>query len=161
LDDPLESCERAIAIDHKNIQAMLVCASVLREHDRNARAVACLDGAIAFDPSRADARIASCLCELPIVYSDAEEIEQSRKAYTRKLRALYQDYERGFLKGDLVQATAAVQPFYLAYQAQSDRDLQRLYGSMLSGMMARQFEPVSLPAPPAPGKPVRVGIVSS
>src|SRR5262249_11581954 len=65
LDDPLVSCERAIAIDDNNHQAMLVCATVLREHDRNARAVACLEGAIAFDASQADARIASCLCELP------------------------------------------------------------------------------------------------
>ncbi len=55
---------------------------------------------------------------------------------------------------------AAKAPFFLAYQGRNDRDLQRLYGSMICRVMEREYPAADLPPPPAPSEPVRVGIVS-
>ena len=62
--------------------------------------------------------------------------------------------------GDLADAVGAHQPFYLAYQGLNDRDLQATYGAMICRVMAARYEPAKLPAPPEPGEPVRVAIVS-
>jgi predicted O-linked N-acetylglucosamine transferase (SPINDLY family) len=52
------------------------------------------------------------------------------------------------------------QPFFLAYQDKNDRDLQRLFGGLATRIMAEKFPAAELAPPPAPGEPVRVGIVS-
>ena len=62
--------------------------------------------------------------------------------------------------GDLADAIGAHQPFYLAYQGLNDRDLQATYGAMVCRVMAARYGPAKLPAPPEPGEPVRVAIVS-
>jgi predicted O-linked N-acetylglucosamine transferase (SPINDLY family) len=53
-----------------------------------------------------------------------------------------------------------MQPFYLAYQGHNDRDLQRIYGSLVCRIMADRYGPATLPNPPRTDEPVRVGIVS-
>src|SRR5690606_24972745 len=58
-------------------------------------------------------------------------------------------------------ALAVKQPFLLAYQGQSDRDLQAVYGDMISRVVNARHAPAPLPPPPAPDQPIRVGVVSS
>ena len=52
------------------------------------------------------------------------------------------------------------QPFFLAYQGHNDRDLQSLFGGLAARIMADRYGTAELAPPPAPGEPVRVGIVS-
>ena len=87
---------------------------------------------------------------MPILYADEGEIIRRRKAYEEKLRALCDDVEAGRVPGDLVKAVAAKLPFLLAYQGYNDRDLQRLYGSLVCRIVARQYPAAELPPPPAP-----------
>src|SRR6185369_9470607 len=135
---------------------------VLIELNRNAEAAADFAKAVALRPDYAEARIASCMAELPILYADENEIAQCRAAYAGKLQALAADVAAGRLQGDLVKALDAKHPFLLAYQGQDDRDLQALYGAMGSGIVQRQFpDAAPLPPPPAPGEPIRVGVVSA
>ncbi len=55
----------------------------------------------------------------------------------------------------------ASQPFYLAYQAENDRDLQALYGAFVCRVMRDwRPEPPPLPPPRAAGERIRVGVVS-
>ncbi len=69
---------------------------------------------------------------------------------------------RAVLTGDLIKASVARQPFFLAYQGSVDRDLQAIYGDMIGRVVAQRFpEAAPLPPPPAPGEPIRVGIVSA
>ena len=77
------------------------------------------------------------------------------------MRELLNDVERGVLKGDLIKAIGARHPFLLAYQGGNDRALQQIYGEMIGKVIARRFSPAPLPQPPAPGEPIRLGIVSS
>ena len=83
-----------------------------------------------------------------------------RAAYEGKLVALRDDLAAGRLQGDLMKAIGARHPFLLAYQGGNDRALQEIYGGIVSRIVAQQFEPAPLPPPPAPGEPIRVGIVS-
>jgi len=96
-----------------------------------------------------------------ILYAEADEVTTRRAAYERKLRALCADVEAGKAAGDLVKAVGSRQPFLLAYQGACDRDLQQIYGSMICRIMAGHYPVATLPPPPAPGEPIRVGIVSS
>ncbi len=90
----------------------------------------------------------------------ADEIPRRRAAYERKLRALADDVAAGRLTGDLTAAITPRQPFLLAYQARNDRELQSLYGGMVSHIVSREFPAVDMPRPPAPDEPLRIGVVS-
>ena len=135
-------------------------AGILLDLSRNDEAAADLAQALALKPGHAEARIAACFAELPVVYTQESDIARRRAAYEQKLRALSEDIDAGKLEGNLIKALGARQPFLLAYQGGDDRALQRIYGEMVSRAVARQFPPAPLPPPPAPGEPIRVGVVS-
>ena len=88
------------------------------------------------------------------------EIATQRADYERRLRALRADYEAGRIPGDLSKGLGMAQPFFLAYQGHNDRELQSLFGGLATRIMADRYGAAELAPPPAPGEPVRVGIVS-
>jgi predicted O-linked N-acetylglucosamine transferase (SPINDLY family) len=160
-DDALENFSAAIKLDAKNPEVWFQRGRILLELSRNEEASADLAQALALQPGHAEARVAACLAELPVVYAGADEIPRRRAAYERKLRALRADAERGVLQGDVIKAIGTRHPFLLAYQGVDDRALQQLYGGMISGIVAQRYQPAPLPPPPAPGEPIRLGIVSN
>lgn len=133
----------------------------LRGRSRIAEAAASFERAAALKPDFFAARFAACMARLPIVYQDEVEIAQQRAAYEAGLRALADDVARAPRPGDFADVVGAHQPFYLAYQGGNDRALQAVYGSMICRIMAARYGSAGLPAPPAAGEPVRVGIVSA
>lgn len=161
-DEALQSFDQALARNPNDADAYYSRGRLFIDLNRNAEAAADFQRAMAIMPSHAEARFAACFAELPILYADEDEITRRRAAYEQHLRALCDDVAAGKVPGDLVKALTAKQPFLLAYHGHNDRDLQRLYGAMVCRIMQRKF-PVAaaLPSPPAPGEPVRVGIVSS
>ena len=128
---------------------------------RNDEALADLAQALALKPGHAGARFADALAELAIVYNDEAEIGRRRASYERKLKALAADVAADRLSGDLIPTIGAQEPFLLAYQGGNDRPLQEIYGGMVHAAVAREFAPAALPPKPAPGEPIRVGIVSA
>jgi predicted O-linked N-acetylglucosamine transferase (SPINDLY family) len=133
----------------------------LMDLGRTDEALADLAQALALKPGHAGARFADCMAELAIVYNDEAEIERRRAAYERKLRALAADVEAGRITGDLLTVIGAQEPFLLAYQGRNDRPLQEVYGGMVHTIVSRAFAPATLPPKPAPGEPIRLGIVSA
>ncbi len=160
-DDAIENFAVAIRVNPGDAEAWYQRGRNLLDLGRNEEAAADLAQALALRPGHAEARFAACVAELPVIYTDASEIRGRRAAYEQKLRALSADLEAGLLEGNLIKALGAKQPFFLAYQGGNDRVLQEIYGEMVSKAVARQFPPAPLPAPPAPGESIRVGIVSS
>jgi predicted O-linked N-acetylglucosamine transferase (SPINDLY family) len=160
-DDAIENFTAALKFNPRDAEAWYQRGRCLLEISRNEEAAADLTQALALEPGHADARFAACFAELPVIYCEEREIAQRRAAYEQKLRELSRDVERGVLKGDLIKAIGARHPFLLAYQGDNDRALQRIYGEMISKVIACRFPPAQLPQPPAPGEPIRVGIVSS
>jgi protein O-GlcNAc transferase len=160
-DDAIASYDQALALNPNDADAYYNRGKVLIDLNRNDDAAADFQRALVIKPAYADARIAACVAELPILYADEAEITRRRDAYKQKLRVLCGDVEAGKVSGDLVKALSAKHPFLLAYQGYDDRELQEFYGAMVCRIMARQFSAAELPPPPAPGEPIRVGVVSS
>jgi len=161
-DEALECFAQGLVLNPRDAGAYYNRGRLLLDLNRNADAAADFKKALSLKPDYAEARLAACFAELPILYADENEIATRRAAYEQSLRAFCTDVEAGKVRRDLTKAIAAKQPFLLSYQGLNDAPLQRLYGTMVCDAMRREFpEPVALPPPPAPGEPVRVGIVSS
>src|SRR5664279_4555310 len=159
-DDAIENFTIALRLNPGDAEAWYQRGKHLLDLSRNDEAAADLAQALALQPGHAEARIAACIAELPVVYTDESEMARRRAAYEQKLRALSKDVDSGLLQGNLIKAIGAKQPFLLAYQGGNDRELQQVYGEMIARIVARHFPPAPLPPPPAPGEPIRVGIVS-
>ena len=161
LEEALVSFERTIALDPQNAHAFYQMAAALNGAGRWAEAGAALQRALAINPDYAEARLALCVAQLPIMYSNEEEIATRRAAYRAALESLgrYSDGRTPALY--LASALGTSQPFLLAYQGFNDRDLQSLYGSIACRAMAERYPPASLRRPPRPGERIRLGIVSN
>jgi predicted O-linked N-acetylglucosamine transferase (SPINDLY family) len=130
------------------------------DENRRAQAMADYDMAVALKPNYSKARWASCTAALPVLYTEESEIAERRADYDKRLRALRTAYEAGEIPADMSIGAGMAQPFLLPYQGYNDRDLQRVFGGLVNQVMAKRYGPVELATPPAPGEPVRVGIVS-
>ena len=160
-DEALRHFNEALAIKPDDAAAYYNRGRIFIDLNQNTQARADFQRALALKPDYAEARFAACFAELPILYADEAEIGRCRAAYEQNLRRLCTDVEAGQVKGDLEKALAVKHPFLLAYQGQNDRELQKLYGEMVCRIMAKRYPAATLPPPPAPGEPIRVGIVSA
>lgn len=133
---------------------------LLRRDSRIDEAAACFEQAVGAAPDFIAARFALCMAQLPVVCRDEAELQRRRALYKSHLRALSDAISHVSEPGVFADAVGAHQPFYLACQGQSDRDLQAMYGSLACRILAGRHPRAPLPQSPAPGEPVRVGFVS-
>lgn len=112
-------------------------------------------------PDYLPAKAADCFCELQILYDCTATIVRRRSAYERKLLSLEAEVQGGQLPGDLTDLLGFGQPFYLAYQGHDDRDLQQIFGSMASQIMARAFPEPTPMRLAAQNEKIRIGFVSA
>ncbi len=161
IEEGLAAYNQAIAINPNDAKTWCMRGRIYMQMDRADEAMADFIKALTLQPDYAEAAYEFTLCELPIVYREADEIARRRATYETKLKALKSDFDAGLLKGDLLRAISIRHPFLLAYQGGNDRALQHIYGEMVGKIVAQQFKPAPLPPPPAPGEPIRVGIVSA
>ncbi len=159
-DEALAYCSAVVAEVPNDAESYYIRGRVLLELNRNDEALADFDRALTLKPNHADARFADCFAELPIVYRDALEIDVRRIAYERKLRVLRADIEAGRLAA-VDKAVSTRQPFYLAYQGRNDRDLQAIYGDMISRVVEPQFPAATMPVGARARRADRVGFASA
>src|SRR4051812_31677099 len=159
-DDALQSLDRLLTADPNNSEGHYMRARVMVELNRPDDAVASCEKAVALNSAFARARWTTPLFTLPILYAEKGQIAVRRADYERRLRALCADHEAGRIPGDMSKGMGWAQPFYLAYQGHCDRDLQTMFGGLATRVMAARYGKAELAPPPAPGEPVRVGIVS-
>ena len=150
--------EAAIATDPGSFMAHYNCGVALRGEAKIAEARRHFAQALALRPDFLEAELALCMAELPALYKDEAEIAERRDAYAGRLARLGAHVKSA--PAALAEAIGSHQPFYLPYQGLDDRDLQTLYGSMVCQVMAARYPAPVLPNPPAPGEPIRLGIVS-
>ncbi|TMJ47620.1 MAG: tetratricopeptide repeat protein [Alphaproteobacteria bacterium] len=159
-EDAIAEYRRAIALDPNAFMAHYNCGVALRGETRIAEARTYFARALALKPDFLEAELALCMAELPAVYGDISEIAERRDAYGRRLAELGADVDSAGVPAALADAIGSHQPFYLPYQGSNDCALQTAYGALVCKIMAARYETPDFPNPPAPGEPVRLGIVS-
>jgi protein O-GlcNAc transferase len=160
LDEAAEHYDRALALAPHFAPAHYNLGLLYRGRSKLGEAAACFERALAVEPDFIEAKFALCMAQLPILYRDETEVARHRADYRQRLTALRGEVERAEEPGQWADMVGAHQPFYLAYQGLNDRDLQAMYGSLVCRIMADRYGPATLPPPPRPNEPVRVGIVS-
>jgi len=164
-DAAVEAFERLLALAPEDTEGRLALASLLKEEglcDRAVTVLAPLDP----PPGLTRAGLLRTMARLPMVYRSPEEITASRAAYTRDLERLATPLPADATREDIARAARAVctlQPYHLPYQNQNDRALQESFGQAMQAVMAAAYPAWTTPpdvTPPAPGEPVRVGLVS-
>ena len=157
-DEAFASYNQALALKPDYAEAFYGRGSASMESGKWAEAVVDYERAIALKRDYPEARLALCIAQLPVLYTEEREIAERRAAYQQQLEALDVDQRR---RGcDWANAVGSTQPFFLAYQGCNDRDLQRAYGSLVCGIMAERYPPPPLSPPPRSDERIRLGIVS-
>jgi protein O-GlcNAc transferase len=156
----VECFRGAIAAQPGLVQAHLSLGHALVEAELDG-ALACFEQAVALAPELQDARWAYAMAQLPAVYATPEAPALQRAAFARELEAL----DRWFTPARLTQgfrAVGTIQPFYLAYQQENNRELLARYGALCARIMAewQRRERIAAPAGRRAGDVIRVGVVS-
>ncbi|MEN9213416.1 MAG: tetratricopeptide repeat protein [Thermostichus sp. DG02_4_bins_136] len=143
--------------------AAYTLAIVLRDCGQETEAAALFHQLWQRDPADLAAGLGWCVSQLPLLYETEEQIRQSRERYGQALLQVKETLEPLLRDPHLLERAAAgigsVQPFFLPYQGQNDRELQRLYGSLIHKVMQARYPPPPPPTLTTRGK-LRVGIVS-
>ena len=161
IDEALQAMNRLLTVHPGYAEAHYMHGMMMADFNRPAEALASYEKAVSLKPDYSKARWGSCMATLPILYADQGQIGAQRAEYERRLRALRAAYEAGRIPGDMSKGLGMAQPFFLAYQGHNDRELQRLFGGLVSRIMADRYPAAEVAPPPAPGERVRVGIVSA
>ena len=158
--DALASLARALVLKPDDATALLNYATAHYGNGNRREALAAIKRFLRrFHGPRG--RFLQVMWTLPIISHSEEEAIASRAAYEASLRSLIDDLDGIADLGTFAEGIGIAQPFYLTYQGQNDRELQKLYGSLVSRIMAHRYRaPPALPAPPHKTDRVRIGFVS-
>jgi predicted O-linked N-acetylglucosamine transferase (SPINDLY family) len=155
------SLRRAVAADPGNAIGWCNLGLVLAEQGSPDEAERCFGAALKAEPEYFYARLTLVMNKLREVYDDEAQLVRSRNEYRQALA----DLKNWLPKDPRGAASAAdsvgwVTPFFLAYQGQNDRDLQRTYGELVCELMRRRYPvPSTAPASRARAR-LRVGFAS-
>jgi protein O-GlcNAc transferase len=159
LDESEASYKRALELQPNFAEALFNLGGLYEEFNRRADAIQCYEKLLTLKPNSLLARLALCMAELPILYTNEAEIAVRRTAYLRRLEQLRDAIEIGRCD-DYEQAIGSRQPFYLAYQGENDCEPQRLYGSLLCRCIEKRYPPAASTAPTRNGERLKIGFVS-
>jgi predicted O-linked N-acetylglucosamine transferase (SPINDLY family) len=157
----------AAAVEHHEDAGFYINrAKTLRRLGKRAEAGDALARALQLDPASDAARIGFCMTQLPHVYESEEEIDERRRAYARELDRVVAFYAEAPVetRARAARAVGDLQPFLLGYQGRNDRDLQKIYGTLVTDLLAARFPEWSRPVPMPPHEPdgrIRVGFVTA
>ena len=157
--EAIASFRRAAALRPDFVGALTNLADALFLGGLREEAVATVTRQLASNPRDMGARVLRMTYQLAILYETEHEIAERREAYETELRGLCGMIDAEPEPEQFAGAIGVSQPFFLAYQGRSDLELKRLWGGLMSRVMAHQA-PSSAPCPrPAPGRRIRVGFV--
>lgn len=161
-----------ILADPLGAEAYAALGELLRQSGQVAGAIEAWSKALALEPTR-ETWYAGALAvfdgwlTLPAIYETEGAIARARTNYQRGLdRLIALTDSHPALAGLALQAIALRVPFYLNYQGQNDRSLQRQYGAWVSRTLATLLPDLATLQPRWPnegrsGKKLRVGYFSS
>lgn len=165
-EESIEWVRWALAIDPESMRASDLLAGLLAEQGRRMEAIAECDRFLAIHENALTPHWRRCISLIPAVYQPGDAISEIRQAYGEALQSLSHRIERNPPRSadEIARLVELDQPFYLPYQGENDVELQRIYGRMVSGLLAKWRESVGLrgiAVAGARGRRIRLAIVSS
>lgn len=163
LEAALVPLGQALELQPDFADAAYTLAILLRDCGREEEAAELFYQLWQADPADLAAALGWCVSQLPLLYASADQVSMARERYRQALQQVKGRWEHLPRDPETLERAAAgigsVQPFFLPYQGQNDRDLQQLYGSLVRDVMAARYPQPSVLWQRHPGR-VRVGIVS-
>lgn len=163
LEAALVPLGQALELQPDFADAAYTLAILLRDCGREEEAAELFYQLWQADPADLAAALGWCVSQLPLLYASADQVSVARERYRQALQQVKGRWEHLPRDPETLEQAAAgigsVQPFFLPYQGQNDRDLQQLYGSLVRDVMAARYPQPSVLWQRHPGR-VRVGIVS-
>ena len=163
LEAALVPLGQALELQPDFADAAYTLAILLRDCGREEEAAELFYQLWQADPADLAAALGWCVSHLPLLYASADQVSVARERYRQALQQVKGRWEHLPRDPETLERAAAgigsVQPFFLPYQGQNDRDLQQLYGSLVRDVMAARYPQPSVLWQRHPGR-VRVGIVS-
>lgn len=163
LEAALVPLGQALELQPDFADAAYTLAILLRDCGREEEAAELFYQLWQADPADLAAALGWCVSQLPLLYASADQVSVARERYRQALQQVKGCWEHLPRDPETLERAAAgigsVQPFFLPYQGQNDRDLQQLYGSLVRDVMAARYPQPSVLWQRHPGR-VRVGIVS-
>ncbi len=163
LEAALVPLKQALELQPDFADAAYTLAILLRDCGREAEAAELFYRLWQADPADLAAALGWCVSHLPLLYDTPEQIRVARDRYRQALEQVKAGWERLPRDPETLERAASgvgsVQPFFLPYQGQNDRELQQLYGSLVGEVMAARYPQPPLLWQRRPGR-LRVGIVS-
>jgi len=161
--DAEDAFRKAVGEQPSHPVALCNLGVLLAERGAHAEAEQCFRKVLEVEPAYFHARLSRVVNKLREVYDDEAELVAARAEYQAALEDLRDWAARDPAAQAAADAVGWITPFFLAYQGQNDRDLQRTYGALICDLMARRYP--HLAAPPArpalePGERLRVGFAS-
>lgn len=164
LEEAITSYQQALENQPNFVEAYYNLGNAFKDQGQPEKAIAAYEQALSLNPQFTAAKFGICMGQLSILYASSAQIEMRRKNYQSHLQTLVQSYEQASPeeRSQAAKDVGSLQPFYLAYQGQNDRELQRIYGTMIAQLMASRYPQWSQPkniSPLAVTEKIRVGIV--
>ncbi len=137
----------------------------LQMYGRIQEAIECANAASSYLPNDYTFKILKNLL-LPIIYDSPEEIQLYRQHFINGLQNLIDQtsLDTPEEKEKALEGIGRFTNFYLSYQAQNDRELQRQYGKLVHKIMSANYPqwvaPLLMP-PLKENKKIRIGYVSA
>lgn len=166
LEAAIQFYQQALKITPDWAETHYNLGTALNDDGQLEAAIASYRQALKIQPDYAVAKFGICMSQLPIIYSNVDEIQLKREQYQYHLQELAKYYQSAKPKEqvDAAKVVGFVQPFYMAYQCLNDRILQKTYGEMICKLMASYYpqwsQPIPLPNLKVNEK-IRVGFVSA
>ncbi len=144
------------------IEPRIALAQSLKDGCEGLAAAAALEAAATLSPDEPLVRLALAMSPLQALYRTEAEREDARAAYAMRLGELDGWTRAGGRArlASLADAAGMVQPFYLPYAGEVDRDLQAVHGSLMADAATARYGAAELPGAPPAGERIRVGFVS-
>lgn len=160
LAEAADCFRKALAVDPRIAQAQLNLGIVLADQGFQDEALECLRTAIALSPESPEPRWALAMGHIPGLRDAHRELREVR----RQIAAVFDELGRWFDAHPspiAYRAVGVAQPFWLAYQEESNRELLQSYGQLCVRLM-EDWQARRGPRPArrrTPG-PIRIGVVS-
>ncbi|MGM3305981.1 tetratricopeptide repeat protein [Anabaena sp. WFMT] len=165
LEAAINCYQKALKITPNWADAHYNLGNALKGQGQLEDAVASYQQALNIKPNYDLAKFGICMTQLPIIYTNVDEVQLRRNQYQQHLQNLAHHYQivTAEERADAAEAIGSLQPFYLAYQGYNDRHLQQIYGEMICQLMSSRYpqysQLISLPNLQANEK-VRVGFLT-